>query len=79
VHHGREDEARGVLARLRGLDESHELVELEFLEIRAQSLWEKRTVEETVSCFLSELPFYSCFITSFLFIFHGEPLSKRDG
>jgi len=46
VHHNREGEARGVLARLRGLPEDHELVELEFLEIKAQSLFEKRTVAE---------------------------------
>lgn len=46
VHHGREAEARVVLARLRGLAQDHELVELEFLEIKAQSLFEKRTVAE---------------------------------
>jgi hypothetical protein len=46
IHHGREDEARKVLSNLRGLPEDHELVELEFLEIKAQSLFEKRTVAE---------------------------------
>lgn len=46
VHHGREDEARKVLSRLRGLSADHELVELEFLEIKAQSQFEKRTVAE---------------------------------
>lgn len=46
VHHGREQEARAVLASLRGLAQDHELVELEFLEIKAQSLFEKRTVAE---------------------------------
>lgn len=46
VHHGREDEARRVLARLRALPADHELVELEFLEIKAQSMFEKRTVAE---------------------------------
>ncbi|KAL2132687.1 hypothetical protein VTI74DRAFT_3526 [Chaetomium olivicolor] len=46
VHHGREDEARKVLSTLRGLPEDHELVELEFLEIKAQSLFEKRTIAE---------------------------------
>jgi hypothetical protein len=46
VHHDREAEARKVLANLRGLPEEHELVELEFLEIKAQSLFEKRTVAE---------------------------------
>ncbi|CZR66621.1 related to quinate transport protein [Phialocephala subalpina] len=46
VHHNREEEARKVLAKLRGLPQDHELVELEFLEIKAQSLFEKRTVAE---------------------------------
>lgn len=46
VHHGREDEARRVLSSLRGLPQDHELVELEFLEIKAQSQFEKRTVAE---------------------------------
>jgi hypothetical protein len=46
IHHGREDEARKVLSNLRGLSEDHELVELEFLEIKAQSLFEKRSVAE---------------------------------
>lgn len=46
VHHRREEEARRVLARLRGLPADHELVELEFLEIKAQSMFEKRTVAE---------------------------------
>jgi hypothetical protein len=46
VHHDREDEARKVLAHLRDLPIDHELVELEFLEIKAQSLFEKRTVAE---------------------------------
>lgn len=43
VHHDRETEARKVLANLRGLSIDHELVELEFLEIKAQSQFEKRT------------------------------------
>ncbi|KAI1184058.1 general substrate transporter [Nemania serpens] len=47
VHHGRETEARNVLANLRGLSIHHELVELEFLEIKAQSQFEKRTVAES--------------------------------
>lgn len=46
IHHSRESEARKVLATLRGLPQDHELVELEFLEIKAQSLFEKRTVAE---------------------------------
>jgi hypothetical protein len=46
MHHDREDEARRVLGYLRNLDENHELVELEFLEIKAQSVFEKRTIAE---------------------------------
>ncbi|KAK4227332.1 quinate permease [Podospora fimiseda] len=46
IHHGREEEARKGLASLRGLPIDHELVELEFLEIKAQSLFEKRSVAE---------------------------------
>lgn len=46
VHHDREAEARRNLASLRGLSQDHELIELEFLEIKAQSLFEKRTTAE---------------------------------
>lgn len=45
VHHGREAEARKTLASLRSMSEDNELIELEFLEIKAQSIFEKRTVE----------------------------------
>ncbi|KAK0262504.1 hypothetical protein LTR91_003805 [Friedmanniomyces endolithicus] len=45
-HHGREAEARKTLASLRGLSQDHELIELEYAEIKAQSLFEKRTVAE---------------------------------
>jgi hypothetical protein len=46
VHHDREKEARRVLANLRGLPQDHELIELEYAEIRAQSIFEKRTLAE---------------------------------
>lgn len=46
MHHGREAEARTNLASLRSLPEDHELIELEFLEIKAQSLFEKRSIAE---------------------------------
>jgi hypothetical protein len=46
VHHDREVEGRRVLANLRGLPQDHELVELEFAEIKAQSVFEKRTIAE---------------------------------
>ena len=44
VHHNREADARKTLASLRGLPQDHELIELEFMEIKAQSVFEKRTV-----------------------------------
>lgn len=46
VHHDREPEGRRVLARLRGLAQDHELIELEFAEIKAQSLFEKKSLAE---------------------------------
>jgi len=46
IHQGREEEALKVLSHLRGLDETHELVRLEFLEIKAQSEFEKRSNAE---------------------------------
>lgn len=46
VHHNREDEARRVLAQLRGLSQDDELIELEYAEIRAQSLFEKKSLAE---------------------------------
>lgn len=44
IHHGREEDARRTLAKLRSADINSESVELEFLEIKAQSIFEKRTV-----------------------------------
>lgn len=46
AHHDREPEARRVLASLRNLPQDHELIELEFAEIKAQSLFEKKTLAE---------------------------------
>lgn len=46
VHYDREAEARKTLASLRNLPQDHELIELEFLEIKAQSLFEKRSIAE---------------------------------
>jgi len=46
VHHDREAEASRVLASLRDLPEDHELIELEFAEIKAQSLFEKKSLRE---------------------------------
>lgn len=42
IHHDREKEARHVLSSLRNLSEDDDLIELEFLEIKAQSVFEKR-------------------------------------
>jgi len=46
VHHDREEEARRTLATLRGLPVDSELINVEFLEIKAQSVFEKRTTAE---------------------------------
>ncbi|KAF2643033.1 general substrate transporter [Massarina eburnea CBS 473.64] len=46
VHHNREAEARRVLARLRDLPEDNDLIELEYAEIKAQSLFEKKSLAE---------------------------------
>lgn len=46
AHHNREADARRVLAQLRSLPQDHELIELEYAEIKAQSLFEKRTLAE---------------------------------
>ncbi|KNZ81887.1 Quinate permease [Termitomyces sp. J132] len=45
VNQGRDDEALAVLSRARGLPSDSDLVQLEFLEIRAQYLFEKETSE----------------------------------
>jgi sugar porter (SP) family MFS transporter len=44
IHHDREEEALKILSDLRGLPEDHELVRLEFLEIKSQSMFEKRSI-----------------------------------
>ncbi|KAH8431781.1 sugar porter family MFS transporter [Aspergillus melleus] len=46
VHHDREEEAKKVLTSLRGLPQDDPLLQMEFLEIKAQSLFEKRTEKE---------------------------------
>ena len=46
IHHGREAEARRNLSSLRNLPQDHELIDLEFLEIKAQSVFEKRSTAE---------------------------------
>jgi MFS family permease len=44
THHDREQEAHQVLCKLRNLPPDHALVEIEFLEIKAQSLFDKQSV-----------------------------------
>jgi hypothetical protein len=60
IHHGREQEARRVLASLRGLSQDHELVEIEYAEIKAQSLFEKRSIAERFPA-LQELTAWNTF------------------
>ena len=44
IGRGRDAEARRVLSKLRNLDENHELIELEYLEIKAQAEFDKRSI-----------------------------------
>lgn len=79
IHHDREAEARKVLARLRDLPQDHELVELEFLEIKAQSMFEKRTVAEKWP-HLRELTTFNVFKLQFVAIaslFRTKAMFKR--
>ncbi|ETS73118.1 hypothetical protein PFICI_15063 [Pestalotiopsis fici W106-1] len=79
VHHDREVEARKILANLRGLPADHELVELEFLEIKAQSLFEKRTVAEHFP-HLRQQTAWNTFKLQFVAIkslFQTKPMFKR--
>ena len=46
THHDREAEAQKVLSKLRNLPPDHDLLELEFLEIKAQSVFDKRNVAD---------------------------------
>ncbi|KAK3680539.1 hypothetical protein LTR37_021191 [Vermiconidia calcicola] len=45
-YHGRPAEPRKTLASLRGLSQDDELIELEYMEIKAQALFEKRSIAE---------------------------------
>jgi hypothetical protein len=79
VHHGREDEARQTLANLRDLPEDHELIELEFLEIKAQSMFEKRSIAEAFP-HLQELTAWNTFKLQFVAIgalFKTKAMFKR--
>ncbi|ATZ54559.1 hypothetical protein BCIN_10g05530 [Botrytis cinerea B05.10] len=79
VHHGREEEARKVLAQLRNLPQDHELVEIEFLEIKVQSLFEKRSIAELWPG-LQELTWTNTAKLQFVAIgslFRTKPMFKR--
>ena len=79
VHHGREAEARRVLANLRSLPQDHELIELEYAEIRAQSLFEKRTLAEKFP-HLAALTPWNTFKLQWVAIgslFKSRPMFKR--
>lgn len=79
VHHGREDEARSVLAGLRSADDDSHTVELEFLEIKAQSLFEKRTKEANFP-HLAELTWLNSIKLQFVAmasLFKSRPMFKR--
>lgn len=80
IHHGREAEARRNLSQLRGLPEDHELIELEFLEIKAQSLFEKRSVAEMFPHLQEPTP-WNTFKLQFVAIkscFTSRPMLKRS-
>ncbi|KAL1606006.1 hypothetical protein SLS59_003130 [Nothophoma quercina] len=79
VHHGREEEARRTLASLRELPEEHELIELEFLEIKAQSMFEKRSIAEKFP-HLAQLTAWNTFKLQFVAIgalFKTKAMFKR--
>ncbi|RAO72431.1 uncharacterized protein BHQ10_008443 [Talaromyces amestolkiae] len=83
VHHGREEEARRVIAMLHGgSGESaamDEVIELEFLEIKAQSMFEKRSTAEKFP-HLQELTAWNTFKLQFVAIgslFKTMPMFRR--
>ncbi|KAF1958569.1 general substrate transporter [Byssothecium circinans] len=79
IHHNREAEARRVLAHLRGLSEDNDLIELEYAEIKAQSLFEKKTLAEDFP-HLQDLSAMSTFKLQFVAIgslFKTKAMFKR--
>ena len=67
THHGREAEARKVLSKLRNLPPDHDLLELECLEIKAQSVFDKRSIAESWP-YLSEPTAWNTFKLQFVAI-----------
>ncbi|KAK0343666.1 hypothetical protein LTR59_014727 [Friedmanniomyces endolithicus] len=80
-HHGREAEARKTLASLRGLSQDHELIELEYAEIKAQSLFEKRTVAEHFPHLAdgSSLSVIKLQFVAVASLFKSKPMLRRVG
>jgi hypothetical protein len=79
VHHGREEEARQTLAKLRSMPIDHELVHIEFMEIKAQSIFEKRSVQANFP-HLSELTAWNTVKLQFVAIaslFKTMPMFRR--
>jgi len=79
IHHGHEEEARETLARLRGVPVHDPLIEVEFLEIKAQSLFEKRTTAEHFPG-LSEPTAWNAFKLQFVAVaslFRTAPMFRR--
>ena len=56
MHHGRDEEFSRTLANLRGLPIDSKLIEIEFLEIKAQYLFEKRTVQQNFPHLVEQTP-----------------------
>jgi len=73
VDRGRDDEALATLAKLRGLPDSHELVQLEFLEVRAQKIFDHETS-------VDKFPQYqdASFKSRFLLDYYGYVSILRD-
>ncbi|ORX97685.1 general substrate transporter [Clohesyomyces aquaticus] len=79
VHHNREPEARKVLASLRGLPQDHDLIELEYAEIKAHSLFEKKSLQENFP-HLQDMSVMSTAKLQFVAIgslFTSKPMFKR--
>lgn len=43
IHHDQKIETRRVFSNFRNLDQNHEIIEIEFLKIKTQSVFEKRS------------------------------------
>ena len=81
AHHGREAEAIQVLSKLRNLSADHDLINLEFLEIKAQSMFEKQTERLAFPEYNRETGGWSTYIVlegkSFASLFKSKALGRR--